>query len=59
MANGGSGPPVAATPRRKKGTALTSSQTKTAWLLLLPTLLLVAFVALYPLVQTIYCQLHQ
>ena len=47
-------PPVATTPRRKRGTALTSSQTRTAWLLLLPTLLIVAFIALYPLAQTIY-----
>ena len=40
--------------RRRKRTALSSSQTRTAWLLLTPTLLVVAFVALYPLVQTIY-----
>ena len=45
---------IAATPQRRRGTALTSSQTRTAWILLLPTLLVVAFIALYPLGQTIY-----
>ena len=33
---------------------LSSSQTRTAWLLLLPTLLVVVAVALVPLVQTVY-----
>jgi trehalose/maltose transport system permease protein len=40
--------------RRRRRTALTQSQTRTAWLLLLPTLAVVAFVALFPLIQTIY-----
>jgi trehalose/maltose transport system permease protein len=45
---------VTTTPTRRRGTALTTSQTRTAWILLLPTLLVVAFIALYPLAQTIY-----
>lgn len=45
---------VAAETRRRRRTALSREQTKTAWLLLLPTLIVVALVALIPLVQTIY-----
>ena len=44
---------IAATPRRGRS-RLTSQQTKTAWLLLLPTLTIVAIVALFPLAQTFY-----
>jgi trehalose/maltose transport system permease protein len=40
--------------RRPRRTALTTTQTRTAWLLLLPTLAVVALVALFPLGQTIY-----
>lgn len=43
--------PVA--PRRKRS-RLTSDQTRTAWLLLLPTIAIVTLVALVPLIQTIY-----
>ncbi|HUG14069.1 MAG TPA: sugar ABC transporter permease [Thermomicrobiales bacterium] len=39
---------------RRRRTRLTQTQTRTAWLLLIPTLLVVALVALVPLVQTIY-----
>lgn len=39
---------------RRRGTALRRSQTRTAWLLLLPTLAVVAVIAFFPLVQTIY-----
>lgn len=39
---------------RRKRSRLTSDQTRTAWLLLLPTLAIVAAVALIPLIQTIY-----
>ncbi len=39
---------------RRRGTALSRSQTRTAWLLLLPTLAVVALIAFFPLVQTIY-----
>ncbi len=41
-----------AEPRRTS--ALTKSRTRTAWLLLIPTLLVVAVVAAFPLGQTIY-----
>jgi len=43
-------PPAA----RRRTTQLTRDQTRTAWLLLLPTLLVVALVALFPLGQTVY-----
>jgi trehalose/maltose transport system permease protein len=39
---------------RRKGTRLTREQTRTAWLLLIPTLAVVALVAFFPLGQTIY-----
>lgn len=45
---------VEAASGRRRRTALTSEQTKTAWLLLLPTLAVVALVAFIPLVQTVY-----
>ena len=45
---------VAAQTGRRRRTSLSRSQTRTAWLLLLPTLAVVAVVALFPLVQTIY-----
>jgi trehalose/maltose transport system permease protein len=55
------GQPAAATPQRapkaKQKAAqgeLQKSQTRLAWILLLPSLAVVAFVALYPLAQTIY-----
>jgi trehalose/maltose transport system permease protein len=41
-------------PTRRRRTQLTSDQTRTAWLLLLPTLIVVALVAIFPLGQTIY-----
>jgi trehalose/maltose transport system permease protein len=37
-----------------KTLSLIRSQTRLAWLMLIPTLVVVAFVALYPLLQTIY-----
>jgi trehalose/maltose transport system permease protein len=40
--------------RPTRTTTLSSSQTRTAWLLLIPTLLVVTLVALVPLVQTIW-----
>jgi trehalose/maltose transport system permease protein len=43
--------PVAVRRRRAR---LTTEQTRTAWLLLLPTLVVVAAVAFVPLIQTIY-----
>ncbi len=52
--------PAAGTTRQAPAKAragqsdLTRSRTRLAWILLLPTLLVVAFVALWPLVQTIY-----
>lgn len=39
---------------RRRRTRLTQTQTRTAWLLLLPTLTIVAAVALVPLISTIY-----
>jgi trehalose/maltose transport system permease protein len=45
---------VAATQKRGGTLSLTRSQTRLAWLLLAPTLAVVAFVALYPLLQTIW-----
>ena len=45
---------VEAASGRRRRSALTSEQTKTAWLLLLPTLAVVALVAFIPLVQTVY-----
>lgn len=39
---------------RRRRTRLTQTQTRTAWLLLLPTLAIVAAVALVPLISTIY-----
>jgi trehalose/maltose transport system permease protein len=40
--------------RRRRGTKLQRRQTRLAWLLLLPSLLVVAFVAIYPLGRTVY-----
>jgi trehalose/maltose transport system permease protein len=40
--------------RRRRGTKLRRRQTRVAWLLLLPALATVAFVAIYPLGKTIY-----
>lgn len=45
------GPPAGG---RRQRTGLTKNQTRTAWLLLAPTLAIVALVALFPLLQTIY-----
>ncbi len=45
---------VAATQKRGGPLSLTRSQTRLAWLKLAPTLAVVAFVALYPLLQTIW-----
>ena len=45
---------VAAAQQRGGTLSLTRSQTRLAWLLLAPTLAVVAFVALYPLLQTIW-----
>ena len=44
----------APTPRRPRGTKLKRRQTRLAWLLLVPSLAVVALVALYPLGKTIY-----
>jgi trehalose/maltose transport system permease protein len=44
----------APTPRRRRRTKLQRRQTRLAWLLLLPALAVVAFVALYPLGKTVY-----
>ncbi|MBX6340913.1 MAG: sugar ABC transporter permease [Thermomicrobiaceae bacterium] len=41
-------------PPKAAGRSLAARQTRTAWLLLIPTILVVILVALYPLVQTIY-----
>jgi len=43
-----------APPRRRRRTKLQRRQTRIAWLLLLPSLAVVALVALYPLGKTIY-----
>src|SRR5438552_9098242 len=45
--------PVGTRPTRTT-LSLTRSQTRLAWLLLVPTLAVVAFIALYPLIQTFY-----
>jgi trehalose/maltose transport system permease protein len=42
------------TRRRRRGTKLKRRQTRLAWLLLLPSLAVVALVAMYPLGKTIY-----
>src|SRR5438874_7093632 len=44
----------APTPRRRRRTRLQRRQTRLAWLLLLPALAAVAFVAIYPLGKTVY-----
>jgi trehalose/maltose transport system permease protein len=44
----------AATPRRRRRTGLQRRQTRLGWLLLLPALAAVSFVALFPLGKTIY-----
>jgi trehalose/maltose transport system permease protein len=44
----------APTPRRRRRTRLQRRQTRLGWLLLLPALAAVSFVALYPLGKTIY-----
>jgi trehalose/maltose transport system permease protein len=44
----------AATPRRRRRTGLQRRQTRLGWLLLLPALAVVGFVAIYPLGKTIY-----
>lgn len=43
-----------APPERRQTSALTRSRTRTAWLLLVPTLLVVLAVAAFPLGQTVY-----
>src|SRR5512142_3243937 len=40
--------------RRRRSTKLQRRQTRLAWLLLVPSLAVVAFVALYPLGKTVY-----
>src|SRR3982751_3591750 len=40
--------------RRRRGTKLQRRQTRLAWLLLVPSLAVVAFVAIYPLGKTVY-----
>jgi trehalose/maltose transport system permease protein len=45
---------VAVPPPRRGRSRLAAQQTKTAWLLLIPTLLIVVLVALVPLAQTVY-----
>jgi len=40
--------------RRRGSTSFDQSKTRLAWFLLTPTLILIAFVAVYPLLQTIY-----
>lgn len=46
--------PAPATRRRRKSTKLKRRQTRLAWVLLLPALAVVAFVAIYPLGKTVY-----
>src|SRR3954470_12793725 len=46
--------PVPPTGRRRRTTKLKRRQTRLAWLLLLPALAAVAFVAIYPLGKTVY-----
>ena len=43
-----------AAPRRRSHGQLAQRQTRLAWVLLLPTLAIVAFIAAYPLGRTIY-----
>ncbi|HVN62532.1 MAG TPA: sugar ABC transporter permease [Gaiellaceae bacterium] len=47
-------PPVPTTRRRRRGTKLQRRQTRLAWLLLLPSLAVVALVAVYPLGKTFF-----
>lgn len=47
-------PTIEVPPRKRGRSSLVRSQSRTAWLLLLPTLLVVALVALVPLAQTIW-----
>jgi trehalose/maltose transport system permease protein len=44
----------ASAPRRRRGTKLQRRQTRIGWILLLPALAVVGFVALYPLGKTVY-----
>jgi trehalose/maltose transport system permease protein len=46
--------PVSTRRRRRRGTKLQRRQTRLAWLLLIPSLAVVALVALYPLGKTVY-----
>jgi len=46
--------PVGTASSKKSTLSLTRSQTRLAWLMLLPTLVVVAVVALYPLIQTFW-----
>jgi len=46
--------PVPPTGRRRRGSKLQRRQTRLAWLLLVPALAVVAFVAIYPLGKTVY-----
>lgn len=48
------GQQIADIQRRNSARSFEGDKTRLAWLLLTPTLLLIAFVALFPLVQTIY-----
>ncbi len=53
----GSSPPAPvsrAAAGRKRGSNLSRTQTRTAWMLLAPTLIIVAIIAFFPLLQTIY-----
>jgi trehalose/maltose transport system permease protein len=44
----------ASAPRRRRGTKLQRRQTRIGWILLVPALAVVGFVALYPLGKTVY-----
>ena len=46
--------PVGVPPPLRRRSRLTALQTRTAWLLLIPTLLIVVLVAMIPLIQTVY-----
>jgi trehalose/maltose transport system permease protein len=46
--------PAPAPRKRRRRTKLQRRQTRLGWLLLVPSLLVVAFVALYPLGKTVY-----
>src|SRR4029079_6195288 len=46
--------PAPPPPRRSRKSALQRRQTRLAWLLLLPALAVVAFVAMYPLAKTVH-----